>query len=155
MPTLPKPPDTFVEFITRFPDLGLVLYLDDLDAILYVDTSGEALFKRGWREDTGEAPLKETLAAAMLAAADWQGRPEDGALLDPCCGAGTIPIEAGRTSSKDTGEFTSTRPGWRKPPMVPVISGPPCARLWSSWRRASRCGTSPSPTKRGRRCSTT
>jgi putative N6-adenine-specific DNA methylase len=48
---------------TRFPDLGLVLYLDDLDAILYVDTSGEALFKRGWREDTGEAPLKETLAA--------------------------------------------------------------------------------------------
>ena len=79
---------------TRHPDLGLVLYMDDLDAVLYVDTSGEALFKRGWREDTGEAPLKETLAAAMLAAAGWQGRPEDGALLDPCCGAGTIPIEA-------------------------------------------------------------
>ncbi|MFT3859707.1 MAG: THUMP domain-containing protein [Aquabacterium sp.] len=79
---------------TRHPDLGLVLYLDDLEATLYVDTSGEALFKRGWREDTGEAPLKETLAAAMLAAAGWQGRPEDGALLDPCCGAGTIPIEA-------------------------------------------------------------
>lgn len=79
---------------TRFPDMGLVLYMDDMNATLYVDTSGEALFKRGWREDTGEAPLKETLAAAMLAAAGWQGRPEDGALLDPCCGAGTIPIEA-------------------------------------------------------------
>ncbi|WP_366937170.1 THUMP domain-containing protein [uncultured Aquabacterium sp.] len=79
---------------TRHPDLSLVLYMDDLEATLYVDTSGEALFKRGWREDTGEAPLKETLAAAMLAAAGWQGRPEDGALLDPCCGAGTIPIEA-------------------------------------------------------------
>jgi len=79
---------------TRFPDMGLVLYMDDMQATLYVDTSGEALFKRGWREDTGEAPLKETLAAAMLAAAGWQGRPEDGALLDPCCGAGTIPIEA-------------------------------------------------------------
>ncbi len=79
---------------TRHPDLGLVLYMDDLDAVLYVDTSGEALFKRGWREDTGEAPLKETLAAAMLAAAGWHGRPEDGPLLDPCCGAGTIPIEA-------------------------------------------------------------
>ncbi len=79
---------------TRHPDLSLVLYMDDMEATLYVDTSGEALFKRGWREDTGEAPLKETLAAAMLAAADWQGRPEDGALLDPCCGAGTIPIEA-------------------------------------------------------------
>lgn len=79
---------------TRFPDMGLVLHLDDMTATLYVDTSGEALFKRGWREDKGEAPLKETLAAAMLAAAGWQGRPEDGALLDPCCGAGTIPIEA-------------------------------------------------------------
>jgi putative N6-adenine-specific DNA methylase len=42
----------------------------------------------------GEAPLKETLAAAMLAAAGWQGRAEDGPLLDPCCGAGTIAIEA-------------------------------------------------------------
>ena len=63
-------------------------------ASLYVDTSGEALFKRGWREDKGEAPLKETLAAAMLAAADWQGRAEDGPLLDPVCGAGTIAIEA-------------------------------------------------------------
>ena len=79
---------------TRHPDLGLYLHVDDMVATLYVDTSGEALFKRGWREDKGEAPLKETLAAAMLAAADWQGRPEDGALLDPCCGAGTIPIEA-------------------------------------------------------------
>lgn len=79
---------------THRPDLSLVLYMDDMQATLYVDTSGEALFKRGWREDTGEAPLKETLAAAMLAAADWQGRPEDGPLLDPCCGAGTIPIEA-------------------------------------------------------------
>jgi putative N6-adenine-specific DNA methylase len=79
---------------TWHPDLGLFLHLDEEQAFLYVDTSGEALFKRGWREDVGEAPLKETLAAAMLAAAGWQGRPEDGALLDPCCGAGTIPIEA-------------------------------------------------------------
>jgi putative N6-adenine-specific DNA methylase len=59
-----------------------------------VDLSGEALFKRGWREVQGEAPLKETLAAAMIAAAGWQGRAEDGGLLDPCCGAGTIAIEA-------------------------------------------------------------
>ncbi len=86
---------------TRHPDLPLSLYLGPEHATLYVDTSGEALFKRGWRdakggrEDVkGEAPLKETLAAAMLAAAGWQGRAEDGALLDPCCGAGTIAIEA-------------------------------------------------------------
>jgi putative N6-adenine-specific DNA methylase len=79
---------------TQRPELPLVLHLGPEDATLYVDTSGEALFKRGWREDTGEAPLKETLAAAMLAAAGWQGRAEDGPLLDPCCGAGTIAIEA-------------------------------------------------------------
>ena len=79
---------------TRRPDLPIFLFVGPEHATIYVDTSGDALFKRGWREDTGEAPLKETLAAAMLAAAGWQGRAEDGALLDPCCGAGTIIIEA-------------------------------------------------------------
>ncbi len=79
---------------TQRPDLPVALFAGPDHATLYVDTSGEALFKRGWREDKGEAPLKETLAAAMLAAAGWQGRAEDGPLLDPCCGAGTIAIEA-------------------------------------------------------------
>jgi len=80
------------------PDLSLLLHLSADQATLYVDTSGEALFKRGWREDTGEAPLKETLAAAMLAAAGWLGRADDAPLLDPCCGAGTIAIEAAQMS---------------------------------------------------------
>ncbi|MBL0087199.1 MAG: class I SAM-dependent RNA methyltransferase [Ideonella sp.] len=84
---------------TRWPDLPLSLFLSPTHATLYADTSGEALFKRGWRDERdggvkGEAPLKETLAAAMLAAAGWQGRAEDGPLFDPCCGAGTIAIEA-------------------------------------------------------------
>jgi putative N6-adenine-specific DNA methylase len=79
---------------TEHPDLPIVLHLGEQRLALYVDTSGEALFKRGWRDDAGEAPLKETLAAAMLAAAGWRGRAEDGPLLDPCCGAGTIAIEA-------------------------------------------------------------
>jgi putative N6-adenine-specific DNA methylase len=82
---------------TRDPDLPLALHLTATHATLYADTSGQALFKRGWRDaaaQKGEAPLKETLAAAMLAAAGWQGRAEDGPLFDPCCGAGTIAIEA-------------------------------------------------------------
>ena len=79
---------------THRPDLPIALFVGPDHATLYIDTSGEALFKRGWREDTGEAPLKETLAAALLAAAGWQGRVEDGPLMDPCCGAGTIVIEA-------------------------------------------------------------
>ena len=80
---------------TQHPDLQLVLHVGELDAALYVDSSGESLFKRGWREDKGDAPLKETLAAAMLAAAGWRGTAaEGGALHDPCCGSGTIAIEA-------------------------------------------------------------
>ncbi len=80
---------------THRPDLPLMLHLGPERASLYVDTSGESLFKRGWREDKGDAPLKETLAAAMLAAAGWRGAPEaGGALHDPCCGSGTIAIEA-------------------------------------------------------------
>ena len=80
---------------TRHPDLPLLLHAGAERASLYVDTSGEPLFKRGWREDKGDAPLKETLAAAMLAAAGWRGTPQaGGALHDPCCGSGTIAIEA-------------------------------------------------------------
>jgi len=72
-----------------------VLHVGPERASLYVDSSGEPLFKRGWREDKGDAPLKETLAAAMLAAAGWRGTADQGgALHDPCCGSGTIAIEA-------------------------------------------------------------
>ncbi len=80
---------------TAQPDLPLLLHLDEQVATLYVDSSGEPLFKRGWREDVGDAPLKETLAAAMLAVAGWHGTAlAGGALHDPCCGSGTIAIEA-------------------------------------------------------------
>ena len=80
---------------TAHPDLPLVLHVGPERASLYVDSSGEPLFKRGWRADTGDAPLKETLAAAMLAAAGWHGSASaGGALNDPCCGSGTIAIEA-------------------------------------------------------------
>ena len=55
------------------------------------DASGELLHMRGYRQAVGKAPLRETLAAAMLLASEWSG---DEALLDPFCGSGTIPIEA-------------------------------------------------------------
>jgi putative N6-adenine-specific DNA methylase len=66
-----------------------------------IDTSGEPLFKRGWRQDKGDAPLKETLAAAMLAACGWTHDCEDGLpLYDPCCGSGTIAIEAAQIACR-------------------------------------------------------
>ena len=84
---------------TQWPDVRIYAHLTTDHATLYIDTSGEPLFKRGWREDTGEAPLKETLAAAMLAASGWSAAPDGGCangvpLYDPCCGSGTIAIEA-------------------------------------------------------------
>ncbi len=76
---------------TREPDMRIVGFLDQRNFIIYLDTSGEALFKRGWREETGDAPLRENLAAGMLRVAGWKpGVP----LFDPMCGSGTILIEA-------------------------------------------------------------
>ncbi len=80
---------------TRWPDVRIYTHLTTDSCSLYIDTSGEPLFKRGWREDKGEAPLKETLAAAMLAASGWADDSSNLApLYDPCCGSGTIAIEA-------------------------------------------------------------
>ena len=83
---------------TRAPDVRVQAHLTEGEATLYIDTSGPALFKRGWRQQQGDAPLKETLAAAMLAASGWwlpaERRVCDAPLMDPCCGSGTIVIEA-------------------------------------------------------------
>jgi putative N6-adenine-specific DNA methylase len=80
---------------TQWPDVRIYAHLTTDTCSLYIDTSGEPLFKRGWREDKGEAPLKETLAAAMIAACGWaDGDADLLPLYDPCCGSGTIAIEA-------------------------------------------------------------
>ena len=79
---------------TRWPDARVYVHLTNENLTLYIDTSGEALFKRGWRTDKGDAPLKETLAAAMLAASGWDAQNPSMPLYDPCCGSGTIAIEA-------------------------------------------------------------
>jgi putative N6-adenine-specific DNA methylase len=76
---------------TKQPDMRIVGFLDAHNYTVYLDTSGEALFKRGWRLETGDAPLRENLAAGLLRTSGWKpGMP----LLDPMCGSGTILIEA-------------------------------------------------------------
>ncbi|MBC7444913.1 MAG: class I SAM-dependent RNA methyltransferase [Polaromonas sp.] len=89
---------------TRWPDVRVYVHLTTDTVTVYIDTSGEPLFKRGWREDKGDAPLKETLAAAMLAASGWsgaQGLCSQGVpLYDPCCGSGTIAIEAAQIACR-------------------------------------------------------
>ncbi len=83
---------------TARPDVRVFAHLTKDSCSIYIDTSGEPLFKRGWRTDKGDAPLKETLAAAMIAATGWTGEAgPDGLpvpLYDPCCGSGTVLIEA-------------------------------------------------------------
>jgi putative N6-adenine-specific DNA methylase len=75
----------------RRPDVRVHAFLTEREATLYLDTSGEALFKRGYRRDTDIAPLRENLAAGLIALSGWTpGAP----LLDPMCGSGTIAIEA-------------------------------------------------------------
>jgi putative N6-adenine-specific DNA methylase len=73
------------------PDVRVHAFLDASRAALYLDTSGEPLFKRGWRAGAGEAPLRENLAAGIIRLSGWQpGEP----LLDPMCGGGTLLVEA-------------------------------------------------------------
>lgn len=76
---------------TRSPDVRIQAFLDRDTAFFYLDTSGEALHRRGYRKDAGEAPLKENLAAGILRLTGW--RPDE-PLLDPMCGSGTLTIEA-------------------------------------------------------------
>ena len=76
---------------TRAPDVRILAYLTQDSATLYLDTSGEPLYKRGYRTQSVEAPLKENLAAGIIALTGWQ--PEE-ALLDPMCGGGTLVAEA-------------------------------------------------------------
>ena len=76
---------------TRLPDVRIHAYFDAQQFTLYLDTSGEALFKRGYRQYTGEAPLRENLAAGILKLSGW----EPGmTLFDPMCGSGTFVLEA-------------------------------------------------------------
>ena len=100
--------DRFVHFFNRRPDVERVTpdirvfaYVSERYCIFYLDLCGEALFKRGWRRDKGEAPLKENMAAGLLKIAGWT--PEM-PLTDPFCGSGTVAIEAALTA-------TNTAPG--------------------------------------------
>jgi putative N6-adenine-specific DNA methylase len=79
------------------PDVRVFAYLDERRLTLYLDLSGEPLFKRGWRAEKGEAPLKENLAAGLLMLSGWTPAVP---LLDPFCGSGTIAIEAALIASR-------------------------------------------------------
>ncbi len=78
---------------TREPDVRIAAYLDATHFTLYLDTSGEPLYKRAYRGRTGEAPIRENLAAGIVMLTGWDGVEP---FLDPMCGSGTFLVEAAR-----------------------------------------------------------
>lgn len=117
--------------IEQFPETGPLYKIEiairkDV-ATLTVDTTGHGLHKRGYREETGEAPLRENLAAALVLLSRW--RP-DRVLADPFCGSGTIPIEAamiGKNIAPGLKRSFSSE-SW---PQIPQL-------LWDRVRREAR-----------------
>lgn len=77
-------------------DVRVFMHLANNKASVYLDLSGEPLHRRGYRKTAGEAPLRETLAAALLRLAQWDRKSP---LIDPMCGSGTLAIEAAMASS--------------------------------------------------------
>jgi 23S rRNA (guanine2445-N2)-methyltransferase / 23S rRNA (guanine2069-N7)-methyltransferase len=107
------------------PDIRINVYLRNDEASVSIDLSGESLHERGYRGEQRDAPLKENLAAVILLLA---GYPEiaanGGALVDPMCGSGTIPLEAGMIATNTAPGFFRKRWGfsaWKK--HDPVLWG--------------------------------
>jgi putative N6-adenine-specific DNA methylase len=73
------------------PDIRLNMHIAEDHCTLSLDSSGESLHRRGYRQESVEAPLNEVLAAGMILLSGWQG---DTDFIDPMCGSGTLPIEA-------------------------------------------------------------
>ncbi|OBX11448.1 23S rRNA methyltransferase [Gallibacterium salpingitidis] len=117
--------DGIVDYFTRqgearpqvdkdYPDIRIHAYLNRDELNVSLDLSGEALHMRGYRSDTGAAPLRETLAAAIIIRSGWQfGTP----LVDPMCGSGTLLIEAAQMEAQIAPQLTRLNWGfnhWKK-----------------------------------------
>lgn len=94
---------------TKNPDIQLNLFIHEESAVISFDTSGQSLHKRGYREETVEAPMQETMAAALLMLAKYQGTE---IFYDPCLGSGTLLIEAALIASKTPPGYLRRRWGF-------------------------------------------
>lgn len=93
------------------PDVGVAVHLAKDHATVYLDVGGLSLHERGWRALAGEAPLRETLAAAVLRLSGWDRTTP---LVDPMCGAGTIAIEAAAWSRRLAPGLAHSRFGFER-----------------------------------------
>ncbi len=122
---------------TRAPDLWINLHLEDNRATVSLDTSGGSLHRRGYRRSSVEAPMIETLAAAVICTTGWEGeRP----LYDPLCGSGTLLCEAFLLASNTPAGILRDRFGFeRLPDFDPG--------LWDSVRKQGLAGIRTLPPK--------
>lgn len=98
---------------TRNPDLWLNVYIEKNVATISVDTSGGSLHRRGYRMESTQAPMSETLAASIIRYADWDGQTP---LYDPFCGSGTLLCEAYLAASKTPSAYMRRKFGFERLP---------------------------------------
>ena len=91
----------------KTPTLPIQVHIRENQCTVLLDSSGEPLFKRGYRLETGPAPLNEVLAAGMLLLAGWPR--EDASFFDPMCGSGTLPIEAAMMATHTPAQWYRSR----------------------------------------------
>lgn len=109
------------------PDIRIHVFIEKNEISVYLDSSGEALFKRGYRSDTGEAPLRKNLAAGLLLLAGYNGSQP---FMDPFCGSGTLAIEAAMIA-------TDTAPGLERAFGFEKLNNYN-DNLWQQLRRAAQ-----------------
>lgn len=112
------------------PTVAVTAHVAGDRAWLGLDFAGEGLHQRGYRTESGDAPLRETLAAAMLEAAGWEGKRS---LIDPMCGSGTIAIEAALSAM-------NRAPGLKHEPAVLrwPHHGDEARAHWATWTERAR-----------------
>lgn len=94
-----------------YPDLKIDLHIANNDVTISFDSSGDKLFKRGYRQTTGEAPINEVTAAGIIQLSGWQ---KDCNFIDPMCGSGTIVIEAAMYAMNIPAQYFRKRFGFQK-----------------------------------------
>lgn len=110
---------------TRNPDLWLNVYIEKNVAIISVDTSGGSLHRRGYRLETTQAPMNETLAASIIRYTEWDGQTP---LYDPLCGSGTLLCEAYLAATKTASAYRRSKFGFERLPDFDAV-------LWTKVKR--------------------
>lgn len=120
------------------PDVQLNIFIYRQEATLYLDTSGSPLFKRGYRKASVEAPLQETMAAALLRSAGYQ---KEHILWDPFCGSGTFLIEAAMLATNTPAGFYRSKWGFTSLPDFSLEKWNDFKKSWDGKRLPLRAKT--------------